>query len=231
MSLKEGLKLGDVLKKTIRLVLGTILCGSSTVFMLNSNLGLLPWDVFHQGVSRVTGMTIGEVNIVLSFLIILLSISFGEKVGIGTIVNIILGGKAIDIINNSNIIPISDNIIIGIIMLVIGMLVMGYGCYLYMGCGLGCGPRDSLMVGLSKKINKPVKTIKTIIEITALIIGIILGGKFGIGTVVSALGVGVFMQFIFKLNNFDAIKVKQKSLMESFYDIKNYIYEKQLESN
>lgn len=215
--------MGDILKKTIRLVLGTILCGSSTVFMLNSNLGLLPWDVFHQGVSRVTGMTIGEVSIVLSFVIIFLSLALGEKVGIGTIVNIVLGGKAIDIINDSNIIPISHNIISGIIMLVIGMLVMGYGCYLYMGCGLGCGPRDSLMVGLSKRVNKPVKIIKTIIEVTALIIGIILGGKFGIGTVISALGIGLFMQFIFKINKFDVVNIKQKSIIESFYDIKAYI--------
>lgn len=215
--------MGDILKKTIRLVLGTILCGSSTVFMLNSNLGLLPWDVFHQGVSRVTGMTIGEVSIVLSFVIIFLSLALGEKVGIGTIVNIVLGGKAIDIINDSNIIPISHNIISGIIMLIIGMLVMGYGCYLYMGCGLGCGPRDSLMVGLSKRVNKPVKIIKTIIEVTALIIGIILGGKFGIGTVISALGIGLFMQFIFKINKFDVVNIKQKSIIESFYDIKAYI--------
>jgi uncharacterized protein len=224
INLKEGLRLGQVLIKTIRLIIGVILCGSSTVFMLNSNLGLLPWDVFHQGISNITKMTIGQANIAVSFAIILLSLALGEKVGIGTIVNIIVIGKIIDVINYMNIIPVSDNIFTGIVMLIIGMLVMGYGCYLYMGCGLGCGPRDSLMIGLSKKINKPVKMIKTIIEVTALIIGIILGGKFGIGTVISALGVGVFMQIIFKLNNFDAVQIKQKSIIESFYDIKTYIY-------
>ena len=213
-----------VLKKTIRLVIGVILCASSTVFMLNSKLGLLPWDVFHQGISNITTMTIGQANIAVSFAIIFLSLALGEKVGIGTIVSIIAVGKIIDIINDIKIIPVADNIFTGIIMLIIGMLVMGYGCYLYMGCGLGCGPRDSLMIGLSKKINKPVKMIKTIIEVTALIIGIILGGKFGIGTVISALGVGVFMQIIFKLNHFDAVEIKQKSLIESFYDIKTYIY-------
>jgi uncharacterized protein len=224
INLKEGLRLGQVLIKTIRLIIGVILCGSSTVFMLNSNLGLLPWDVFHQGISNITKMTIGQANIAVSFAIILLSLALGEKVGIGTIVNIIVIGKIIDVINYMNIIPVSDNIFTGIVMLIIGMLVMGYGCYLYMGCGLGCGPRDSLMIGLSKKINKPVKMIKTIIEVTALIIGIILGGKFGIGTVISALGVGVFMQIIFKLNHFDAVQIKQKSVIESFYDIKTYIY-------
>lgn len=222
--MKEGLRLGHILKKAIRLVIGVILCGSSTVFMLNSNLGLLPWDVFHQGISNITKMTIGQANIAVSFVIIFLGIALGEKVGIGTIVNIIVVGKVIDIINDINIIPVANNIFTGIVMLIIGMLVMGYGCYLYMGCGLGCGPRDSLMIGLSKKINKPVKMIKTIIEVTALIIGIILGGKFGIGTVISALGVGVFMQIIFKLNNFDAVQIKQKSIIESFYDIKTYIY-------
>lgn len=222
--MKEGLRLGHVLKKAIRLVIGVILCGSSTVFMLNSNLGLLPWDVFHQGISNITRMTIGQANIAVSFAIILLSLALGEKVGIGTIVNIIVIGKIIDIINYANIIPVSHNIFTGIAMILIGMLVMGYGCYLYMGCGLGCGPRDSLMIGLSKKINKPVKMIKTIIEVTALIIGIILGGKFGIGTVISALGVGVFMQIIFKLNHFNVVEINQKSVIESFYDIKTYMY-------
>ena len=88
-----------ILKKSIRLILGFLLCASSTVFMLNSNLGLSPWDVFHQGISNVTGITIGEASILTSVLVVLIGIMLKQKIGIGTLLNILFVGKFIDIIN------------------------------------------------------------------------------------------------------------------------------------
>ena len=88
--------MGEVLKKTLRLTWGITLCGSSTVFMLNSNIGLLPWDVFHEGISNITGITIGQISIIASFAVFILSIATGEKVGIGSIVNVFLAGWVID---------------------------------------------------------------------------------------------------------------------------------------
>lgn len=202
--------------KIIRLVIGIFFCSSSTVFMLNSNLGLLPWDVFHQGLSKLIGLDIGLTSIIVSFIILTISFSLGEKIGFGTLVNIILGGVFIDLINNSNIIPKANNIISGFLMILIGMIVMGIGCYFYIGCGLGCGPRDSTMIGFSKKTNKPVKVIKAVMEITVLIIGFILGGKFGVGTVITALFVGVFIEIPFRLTKSEVKEIKHKSLKESF---------------
>jgi len=216
-------KRGKILKKIAlklgKLVLGILLCASSTVFMLNSNIGLLPWDVFHQGISKLTGIDIGLTSIIVSFIVMIFSILLGEKVGFGSIVNIILGGIFIDFLNNSNIIPKAHNLITGLVMILIGMMVMGYGCYLYMSCGLGCGPRDSTMIGLSKKLNKSVKWIKAIMEVTVLVIGILLGGKFGIGTVITAVCIGIFIELSFKLSKVDAKNIEQKSLKESFIEV------------
>ena len=205
----------NILKKSIRLIIGFILCASSTVFMLNSNLGLSPWDVFHQGISNVTGLTIGQANILSSVVVIIIGIVLSQRIGIGTLFNIIMVGKFVDIINESNIIPVANNFFVGIVMMIIGMFVMGYGCYLYICCELGCGPRDGVMVGLSSKLNKPIKLIRGSIEILVLIIGFILGGKVGIGTLISAISIGYCIQIVFKLKNFDAVNVRHKSIMES----------------
>lgn len=215
-------KMGGVLKKVLRLTCGISLCGSATVFMLNSNIGLLPWDVFHEGISKVMGITTGQASIIVSLIVFLLSIAVGEKVGIGSIVNVFLAGWVIDFLNYINIIPKADDIFNGIIMVIIGLLLLAYGCYLYMGCGLGYGPRDSLLVGLNKKLNKSINLIKTAMEVTVLLIGILLGGSFGVGTVISALGTGYAMEMIFKLKKFDVAKLKQKSLMDSFHDFKAF---------
>ena len=204
----------NVLKLFMKLIIGFIFCASSTVFMLNSNLGLSPWDVFHEGLSNISGMTIGQANIIVSLCVIILGILLGQKLGIGTILNILIVGKFIDLINESNIIPVANNLFTGILMMIIGMLTMGYGCYLYISCGLGCGPRDGVMLSLSEKLNKPIKIIRAIIEVTVLVTGFILGGTVGIGTFISAFGLGYCIQLIFKMFKFDATNVRHKSILE-----------------
>ncbi|MGL4452721.1 MAG: YczE/YyaS/YitT family protein [Sarcina sp.] len=203
-----------------RLMLGFVLCGSSTVFMLNSNLGLSPWDVLHEGVSKISGMTIGTASVIIGVLFLLFGVVLGQKLGLGTILNMVIVGPIIDCIIYIEIIPISTNIFTGIIMMIIGMLTMGYGCYLYIGCSLGCGPRDGVMLVLSNKTNVQIKYIRGIIEVTVLILGYMLGGTVGIGTFISAIGLGYCLQLVFKIKKFDAEQIEHKSLKESFKRIK-----------
>ena len=196
-----------------RLIAGFIFCASSTIFMLNSNLGLSPWDVFHQGISRLTGITIGQASIIIGILFVIIGMCFGQRLGIGTILNMILVGQFIDLIMYLNIIPEATNMITGILMMIIGMLLMGYGCYLYISCGLGCGPRDGVMIVLSNMLNKPIKYVRATMEISVLILGFILGGTVGLGTIISAIFLGYSIQLVFKLRNFDATKVEHKSII------------------
>ena len=201
------------MKTLMRLLIGFILCSSSTVFMLNSNLGLSPWDVFHQGISNVTGITIGQANIITGVIFVVVGMFCGQKLGIGTILNMVLIGQFVDWIMYLDIIPKSNNIVTGIIMMIIGMLTMGYGCYLYISCRWGCGPRDGVMGVLSKTLNKNIKYVRAGMEIIVLIIGIFLGGTMGLGTVISAIFLGYSMQLVFKLKNFDVSKVEHKSII------------------
>ena len=200
--------------KFFRLIAGFIFCASSTIFMLNSNLGLSPWDVFHQGLSRITGITIGQANIIIGVLFVIVGMCFGQKLGIGTILNMLLIGQFIDLIMYLNIIPVASNMITGIIMMIIGMLLMGYGCYLYISSGLGCGPRDGVMLVLNELLKKPIKYIRAGMEILVLILGIILGGTVGLGTIISAVFLGYSIQLVFRLRNFDASKVEHKSIIK-----------------
>lgn len=200
--------------KFFRLIAGFIFCASSTIFMLNSNLGLSPWDVFHQGLSRITGITIGQANIIIGVLFVIVGMCFGQKLGIGTILNMLLIGQFIDLIMYLNIIPVASNMITGIIMMIIGMLLMGYGCYLYISCGLGCGPRDGVMLVLNELLKKPIKYIRAGMEILVLILGIILGGTVGLGTIISAVFLGYGIQLVFRLRNFDVSKVEHKSIIK-----------------
>lgn len=203
------------MRTLIRLLVGFVFCASSTVFMLNSNLGLSPWDVFHQGISNLTGITIGQANIITGIVFVILGVICGQKLGIGTILNMILIGQFVDFIMYLDIVPKSDNIVTGIIMMIIGMLTMGYGCYLYISCCWGCGPRDGVMVVLSNILNKNIKYVRAGMEIIVLVIGIFLGGTMGLGTVISAVFLGYCMQLVFKFNNFDVSKVEHKSILKT----------------
>lgn len=202
----------DLKGKFSRLMLGFVLCASSTVFMLNSNLGLSPWDVLHQGIERHSFFTIGWASVVAGVVCLGLGMALGQKLGIGTILNMLIVGPLIDIIIYIDIIPVASNTVVGIIMMIIGMITMGFGCYLYIGCGLGCGPRDGLMIALSERFNIEIKYIRGVIEIIALGLGYLLGGTVGLGTLISAFGLGYCLQTVFKFKNFDAEKVIHKSI-------------------
>lgn len=202
----------ELKEKFFRLMGGFILCASSTVFMLNSNLGLSPWDVLHQGIEKHTFLTIGWASVIAGVICLIGGVILGQKLGIGTILNMIIVGPIIDFIIYIKIIPVTENITMGIVMMIIGMFTMGVGCYLYIGCGLGCGPRDGLMLALNEKLNIEIKYIRSIIEIIVLVLGYTLGGIVGLGTLISAIGLGYCLQLVFKIKKFDAKNIIHKSI-------------------
>lgn len=197
-----------MIKKLIRLIAGLFLCSVGIVMSVNANLGVAPWDVLHTGLSAITDFTLGQVSIGVGVILIFVDFFLGVKIGIGTILNMLLIGIFIDILMISKIIPIPDRMIFGIIMIVISLFFIAIGSFLYIGAGLGAGPRDGLMVGLKNKSKIKIGTIRGLIEVTALIIGFILGGKVGFGTVLLAFGIGFVVQITFDFFNFEAEKVK-----------------------
>ena len=205
----------------LRLFVGYFVCAIGMVMTINANLGFAPWDVLHQGIGNVTGLTIGKTSIVLGFLIVIIDIFFGENIGWGTIFNMIFIGVFVDIIMINKLIPTFDSFIPSLLMMFLGMLILGYGCYIYIGAGLGAGPRDGLMVALTKKTKKSVRFVKNSIEILAVIIGYFLGGSVGIGTAIMSILGGYFFQFAFKTVNFNLSELNHRYIMDDINFIKN----------
>lgn len=208
-------------KRLIRLIIGLFVCSIGIVLTIHSNLGLSPWDAFYQGLSKNLGITMGQASISVGMIIIIVNIILGENFGVGTILNMILIGVFMDILMLNKIVPISKNIITGIIMIFIGMFIIGVGCAMYIGAGYGSGPRDGMMIALQKITNRPVKLIKTIIEMFALIFGYLLGGSIGIGTVITTICFGLVLQYAFDICRFETTKVKHRYIIDDITYIKS----------
>jgi uncharacterized membrane protein YczE len=198
----------------IRITLGFFLCANGTVMALNSNLGLSPWDVFHQGLTNVSSLTMGQASIITGVIIVIITSILGIKVGLGTIANMIIIGCFIDLIIYSKVIPVCTNPFAGIIMMIGSLLASALGSYLYIGCEMGCGPRDGLMIALVNITGKPISIIRFFIEMGALIIGWLLGGFVGVGTLVTAFGIGYCVQIIYTVFKSDVKLLKHRNIRE-----------------
>lgn len=208
-------------QRLFRVVVGLFIFAAGIVLTINASLGVSPWDVFHQGVSRTIGITIGQANIIMGFLIILLDIYLGQAIGWATIMNMLLIGTFIDILMLNNIVPIAETPAVGLLMIVAGIAVQATGFAIYISQGIGAGPRDGLMVVLTRRTGKSVRFIKSIIEASAVLIGIVLGGTFGVGTVIMAFFGGIIFQTLFRLINFKVEKVNHRFIQDDLRAIRN----------
>lgn len=178
----------ELRRRLPRLVFGLVLFGFGVALLVEAELGLAPWEVLHQGISIHTGIPIGTVGILTGIVVLLLWIPLGERLGIGTLLNVVVIGVVIDLT-----LWLSPIVELATwqqwTLLALGTLIVAIGSGFYIGAGLGPGPRDGLMTGLARK-GVPVGIARAGIEITVLVIGWLLGGTVGIGTVVFAFGVG-----------------------------------------
>lgn len=180
-----GVPLG---RRLVQVVAGLVLYGFSSAVMIRAVLGLDPWDTLHQGLSVITAVPFGVVVIIVGVGVLLLWIPLRQRLGIGTVLNVLVIGLAIDFF--LIFLPAASGFWMGLIFFVIGVALNGLAIALYVGAGLGAGPRDGLMTGIVKRTGKPVWLVRTAIEITVLVGGWMLGGTIGIGTVIYALGIG-----------------------------------------
>lgn len=213
--------MNEIMKRYLKLILGYFIFAVGVVITINANLGYSPWDVFHQGVGNIFNIKIGTANIIVGLIMLIVEVWYGEKFGMGCILNIILIGSFINIIMTNNLLPIFSNTYIRLFTIPIGMLIMGLGTYFHINAGFGAGPRDSLMIILLKRTNKSVGFARNSIEITALVMGYLLGGPVGIGTVIISLGLGFAIQFVFKILKFNPQDVIHRSLEDEIEGVKS----------
>lgn len=177
----------ELARRLPRLVLGIVLLGSGIATMVEAGLGLSPWDVFHQGLADVTGISFGLVTVLVGLVVLLTWIPLRQRLGLGTIVNTLGVGFVIDAV--LALIPSVDALTVRWVMLVGGIVVTATGMALYIGAGLGPGPRDGLMTAIAAR-GHPLWLVRTAIEVSVLAAGLTLGGDVGIGTVLFAFGIG-----------------------------------------
>jgi uncharacterized membrane protein YczE len=192
---------GSLRVRFAELVLGLFLFAAGIVSLLESQLGLSPWDVLHQGIAEHTPLTFGEANIVVAVVVLVIAWLLGARIGIGTVANAILVGAFVQLLSSiSAIAALADAALpVRICLLVVGLALMGAGSGLYIGADLGAGPRDSLMVVGARRTPFRIGVVRVALEVTALAAGAALGGTVGIGTVVVALGLGPSVELSFGL--------------------------------
>ncbi len=178
-------------RRLARLALGLIGYGLSSALVVRAGLGNLPWDVFHQGLARVTGVSIGVVSIVVGAVVLLAWIPLRQRPGIGTLTNVVVVGTFLDI--GLAIIAAPTNLALRIGFLAAGVLLNAVATALYIGARLGPGPRDGLMTGLAAR-GWSVRFARTGVEVIVVVIGFLLGGRLGLGTLVYAVTIGPLVQ-------------------------------------
>ncbi|MCQ2981509.1 MAG: hypothetical protein MJ178_02020, partial [Treponemataceae bacterium] len=191
--------------------------GLGVYLTIHANIGAAPWDVLNLGIAHTTGILYGTASIIVSVTILVIDILMKEPIGLAMFIDAVVVGKAVDFFNYINIVPVPKTIAGSIIMIIIGLFIIGYTQYTYMVAALGCGPRDTLLVGLSRRLKKlPIGAISIALLSMATFIGWLLGGPVGIGTLLCAFGAGPIMQFSFHTVHFDATTIHHQRLGESF---------------
>lgn len=188
-------------RRIIQLTSGLILFGFGIGLMLQSGLGVPPWDVLHQGLAVRFGLTVGIWSIIVSAAVLLLWIPLKERFGLGTLLNAIVIGVMIDL--SAAVLPEPDSTLVAALMLGAGILTIGLASGMYIGANLGPGPRDGLMTGIAKR-GPSIRLTRSILELVVLVTGWLMGGTFGIGTVAFALLVGPLVQFFLPRWTIDA---------------------------
>ena len=173
--------------RSVRLFAGLVLYGTGLAVLVKAHLGLDPWTVFSQGLASRTGLTLGELTVIISLVVLLLWIPLRQRPGLGTVANALVVGPVLDL--GLAVLPDAGPVAARVVYLAVAMAAVAVATGLYVGVGWGPGPRDGLMTGLVD-LGLPIYLARTLIEGTVLVAGWLLGGTVGVATVVFALSMG-----------------------------------------
>jgi uncharacterized membrane protein YczE len=202
--------------RVCQLVFGLFLFSLGIILIVHANLGAPAWDVFHLGIVKHSNLTFGRAGIFVGIFVIMACIYLKEIPGWGTFANWYLIGVFLDLIENQGWMPYAKDVLLQAAMLFSGVLAIGIGTFFYMNTGLGTGPRDGLMMGLAKKLSGQIWIIRTCIEVSVALMGYLLGGPLGIGTVLSALLIGPAVQLVYRVGRKDPKSIKHTNILDDY---------------
>ena len=214
--LRENRTPGTILLNMLIAAASLFVNGFGVYLTIQANIGAGPWDVLNLGLSRSLGILYGTASIAVSLSILLIDILLKEPIGIAMFIDAVVVGKSVDFFNWIHAVPACQSLWTGIPVMVAGLFILAYTQYTYMIASLGCGPRDTLLVGLAKRVKRvPIGAVCIALLSTATLAGWLLGGPVGIGTLLCAFGTGPIMQLAFTTVRFDATGIRHQRLMDS----------------
>ncbi|MFF3850711.1 YitT family protein [Streptomyces sp. NPDC002328] len=185
-----------LVRRLFQLYAGLALYGFSSAVLVRAGLGLEPWNVLHQGLAELTGLSIGVVLIILGAVVLLLWIPLRQRPGLGTVSNVVVIGIVMD--GSLAVLPEAHTLAVQVPLLVVGVVLNGAATGLYIAARFGPGPRDGLMTGLHRRTGRSIRLIRTAVEITVVATGFALGGTIGVGTLLYAVSIGPLAQFFLR---------------------------------
>ncbi|WP_225836621.1 YitT family protein [Streptomyces sp. NK08204] len=187
---------GRLGRRLIQLYAGLALYGASSALLVQADLGLEPWNVLHQGIAELTGLSIGVVSIIVGAAVLLLWIPLRQRPGLGTVSNVFVIGLALD--GTLALLPETHALLVRVPLLLAGIVLNGVATGLYITASFGPGPRDGLMTGLHRRTGRSVRLMRTGIEVTVVATGFALGGTIGVGTLLYAVSIGPLAQLFLR---------------------------------
>lgn len=210
-----------LLVKVLRVILGVFLYAVGVVLTMEARIGFAPWEVFHAGLGNVLNIQIGTVSSAVGLVLLIITAVYKERVGLGSLLNIISIGVFLNMILNAGVIPTAKSLPIALLQMTLGLAIIAFGTYLYISAGLGAGPRDSFMVLINRKSGIKVGVVRSLIEVTVTLLGVLMGGLFGWGTIFAAVVVGVALQTVFRIFKFDPRTIEHEDLKTTLTSMLN----------
>ncbi|MGW4496446.1 membrane protein YczE [Streptomyces sp. NPDC004376] len=184
-------------RRLVQLYGGLALYGASSALLVRADLGMEPWNVLHQGLARLTGLSMGVVLTIVGALVLLLWIPLRQRPGLGTVSNVLVIGFALDA--TLSVLPAVHGVAARVLLLVAGIVLNGAATGLYIAAAFGPGPRDGLMTGLHQRTGRSIRLLRTLVEVAVVATGFALGGTVGVGTVLYALSIGPLAQLFLRV--------------------------------
>ena len=199
----------------LQIALGLLVFSFGVHLTIFANIGLAPWDCLGMGIAAHTPLNYGLSMTLIALTVLGIDLLLRERIGWGTVIDALLTGNFVQMFSDLNPFPLNTKLWLGVLLMLAGFVFMALGMWIYMRGQQGCGPRDSLLVGLGKRLPKiPIGVVEILLWAVVLLCGWLLGGPVGIGTLISTFGAGAVMQLVYHLLRFDPRTLRHRSFLE-----------------
>lgn len=216
------MKSKEYAKRGLQALVGLFICAVGLYLTLHANVGVSPWDTLHVGLSRVLSLSYGTVSVGFALLIVVVDLFvLHERIGFGTIMDALVVGKFVDLLEWLDLVPQCQRFLPGLGMLFLGMTIISIGQWLYMATGLGCGPRDAFLVGIGRHMPRlPIGAVSFMIFAAVTVVGFLLRGGVGVGTLLFAVFQSAIMQLVFRIARFEPRQVEHEDIVQTLQRLK-----------